>query len=195
MAAIIRTLIGLLAGRLCEHLITSLSHLHVAPSAGGRLATRRSFVRNATLGAVSIVLAEVVGGLVYLLWPLKTHGFGGELSVTSANIPEVNGAPFKYVPGKFYLIHTEEGLLALYWKCTHLGCTVPWNEGEQRFHCPCHGSIYLYNGVRVAGPAPRPLDLMPITVLESGDVMVNTNPNALVLRSEYRPEQATPYRA
>jgi cytochrome b6-f complex iron-sulfur subunit len=87
-----------------------------------------------------------------------------------------------------------EGLLALYWKCVHLGCTVPWKPDEEFqgnagvFHCPCHGSIYLRTGQNVAGPAPRPLDLMEIEL--TGDkVVVNTG--KITQRVQYVPEQTT----
>jgi cytochrome b6-f complex iron-sulfur subunit len=81
--------------------------------------------------------------------------------------------------GKFYLSHVPDGLVALYWKCAHLGCTVPWKPNEEFqgnvgiFRCPCHGSTYLRNGQNVAGPAPRPLDIMEITVA-GGRISVNT---------------------
>jgi cytochrome b6-f complex iron-sulfur subunit len=55
--------------------------------------------------------------------------------------------------------------------------------------------VYVYNGTRIAGPAPRALDLMPTTVDENGNVTVDTNPNTLVQRSEYTPADATPYPA
>jgi hypothetical protein len=35
---------------------------------------------------------------------------------------------------------------------------VLWIEASERFVCPCHGSVFDLEGVRVAGPAPRPLD-------------------------------------
>jgi hypothetical protein len=35
---------------------------------------------------------------------------------------------------------------------------VLWVEASERFICPCHGSVFDVEGVRVAGPAPRPLD-------------------------------------
>lgn len=81
--------------------------------------------------------------------------------------------------GKFYLAHVPEGLLALYWKCTHLGCTVPFKANEEFqgnygvFRCPCHGSIYLPNGVNVAGPTRRPLDLMEVQ-LSGNRIIVDT---------------------
>ncbi|MPZ53245.1 MAG: Rieske 2Fe-2S domain-containing protein, partial [Acidimicrobiia bacterium] len=50
------------------------------------------------------------------------------------------------------------GLMALYQRCVHLGCTVPWCESSQGFECPCHGSKYDMVGEYFAGPAPRNLD-------------------------------------
>ena len=36
----------------------------------------------------------------------------------------------------------EQGLVALYQRCVHLGCRVPWCQTSQWFECPCHGSKY-----------------------------------------------------
>ena len=59
----------------------------------------------------------------------------------------------------------------------------------QEYHCPCHGSIYTYEGVRIAGPAPRPMDYMTATVDEAtGDILVDTG--AINLRTDYSPDQA-----
>ena len=30
--------------------------------------------------------------------------------------------------------------------CTHLGCTIPWNEKENKFVCPCHLGIFSADG-------------------------------------------------
>lgn len=45
--------------------------------------------------------------------------------------------------------------------CPHLGCYYNWNDAQNRFMCPCHGSQYTFDGTHIAGPAPRGLDPLP----------------------------------
>lgn len=155
--------------------------------------SRRNFVRNATLSAIVIVLSQLTFGFLRFFWPNKTGAFGSVLTVGAADVPEVGAEPYRNTAGKFYLVNNEDGVLALYWKCTHLGCTVPWNAGEDRFHCPCHGSIFFRNGVKESGPAPRPMDIFPVTVTPTGDVQVDTG--SPTTRGDYDPSQTAPYPA
>ena len=46
--------------------------------------------------------------------------------------------------------------------CPHLGCKYSWNDAQQKFLCPCHGSVYSELGKHEAGPALRGLDPLPL---------------------------------
>ncbi len=195
MTPIARTLSGLAGGWIASQALGLTARLHAGPGGSRvkKLHSRRSFTRNAALGAAGIVSLELAVGTVYLLWPNKTGAFGGDISVSAENVPEVDGEPYRDALGKFFVVRTEDGVEALYWKCVHLGCTVPWVSGQSRFVCPCHGSVYLYNGNRESGPAARPLDAMPVTVNDNGSLSVSTNPGALIHRQTYQPEHASEY--
>ncbi|HYP61700.1 MAG TPA: Rieske 2Fe-2S domain-containing protein [Thermomicrobiales bacterium] len=189
MTSVVRTVAGVLGARALAHLTRAQRQ---DPAAVPKKLGRRSFVRNAALGGVVLNIGLLTGGLLRFLWPNKTGAFGKTLRVPATLIPPVDGQPYVDSAGKFYLVHTQDGVMALYWRCPHLGCTVPpWNPSEQAFHCPCHGSIYNYEGVRTGGPAPRPMDYMTTTVdSATGDLLVDTG--AINQRQDYQPSQATP---
>lgn len=149
--------------------------------------TRRDFLRWTVAGAGTFVLAESAAAFVAFYWPLKTGAFGSKITVDPSNIPPVDKDPIVNQEGRFWLINNHDGALALYWKCVHLGCTVPWNSSENDFHCPCHGSVYNRHGEHIAGPAPRALDYMEITI-EGGKVVVNSG--KITSRQDWKPSQS-----
>lgn len=73
-----------------------------------------------------------------------------------------------------------DGLLAVWAKCTHLGCTLQWrpnfefNGDKGWYRCACHSSTYTKAGVRVYGPAPRSLDTFEVRINRDGNVFVNS---------------------
>ena len=100
----------------------------------------------------------------------KTAAFGSKFEAGKVGDFEVGSMTY-FLDGRFYISRLPNGLLALYRKCTHLGCVVPWRPDEQsedslaasgRFNCPCHGSRFDRYGLVKGGPAPRPLDIFPI---------------------------------
>jgi len=63
--------------------------------------------------------------------------------------------------------------IALYQRCVHLGCTVPFRDDCNSFKCPCHGSHYNLDGEYLDGPAPRSLDRFAFH-FQGEDVIVDT---------------------
>ena len=98
------------------------------------------------------------------------------------------GTVTAFVRGRFYLARLADGsFLAISRQCTHLGCTVPWIAEENRFACPCHASAFDITGQVINAPAPRALDIYPISI-ENGNISVDTRQP--IRRSGYRKEQA-----
>lgn len=165
-------------------------------TAGGRVAppTRRDFLKWTFFGSLLAIVGGGVAAFLAYFYPKKTSTFGSKILLPGTVSDYPVGSVTRVREGKFYLSHVPEGLLALYWKCKHLGCTVPWKPDEDFqgnsgvFHCPCHGSIYLRTGQNVAGPAPAPLDLMETTVT-GGKIVVNTG--KITPRVRWEPAQAT----
>ncbi|MBY0491561.1 MAG: Rieske (2Fe-2S) protein [Gemmatimonadaceae bacterium] len=56
--------------------------------------------------------------------------------------------------------------------CTHLGCSVGHDAEQKRFHCPCHHGLFdVKTGEVLGGPPPRPLDSLPVKVVD-GEVFI-----------------------
>jgi Rieske Fe-S protein len=64
------------------------------------------------------------------------------------------------IRGEPCAVHRDEtgALLAVSARCTHLGCTVHFNEAELAWECPCHGSRFTVDGSVIQGPANEPLE-------------------------------------
>jgi cytochrome b6-f complex iron-sulfur subunit len=158
---------------------------------------RRQFFNRSIVAAQSLTLGAFSVAMIAFLWPSLSGGFGGKVKAGNKQdilgqiaekkqpfyVPEarayLNPYPEAALPAakKVYsdsiLPGMEAGLVALFQKCVHLGCRVPWCQTSQWFECPCHGSKYNRVGEKKGGPAPRGLDRFPIEV--DGDaVTINT---------------------
>ena len=136
--------------------------------------TRRDFLKTGIGALGGFALLEIGGASLAFLQPRNLDGgFGGVVTAGSADsFPTGSVTPFP--DGRFYLIRTREGgFLAVYQRCTHLGCTVSWEADQNHFFCPCHASSFDGHGAVENPPAPRPLDTFAVTIKE-GLVLVNT---------------------
>ena len=159
--------------------------------------TRRQFLNRGAVGMMMFSLSGFGAATIAFLWPGATTGFGSKIRAGPLNellnTIGTTKAPV-YVPeGRFYIAPypivdvskaekvyspsvTEgmrSGVVALYQKCPHLGCRVPWCKSAQWFECPCHGSKYNRVGEKKGGPAPRGMDRFAVAIA-GGQVVVDT---------------------
>jgi hypothetical protein len=79
-------------------------------------------------------------------------------------------------PVPIYIVNDpQQGVLAIYQRDSQSTCLVPWQEAEEHFIDPCHGSAYTYTGEYVRGPSLRNLDRFDVSINEQGEVMVDVN--------------------
>jgi cytochrome b6-f complex iron-sulfur subunit len=155
-----------------------------------RVKGRRSFLGLAWLAIGLAALGEALWIVVSFLKPRQQAPQGGEgLVVAGPSDAFAPGSVTAFPAGKFYLVRLQDGgFLALHRQCTHLGCSVPWDEAAGRFACPCHASAFDLRGDVLAPPAPRPLDLFAIRI-ENGIVKVDVR--VPLRRAAFEPSQVT----
>ena len=146
--------------------------------------SRRQFFNRALGGTFFTFLGLQVVYYLAFFWPKLSGGFGSDVdagavadvttqvfasdgSILPLFVPEARAyvVPAPTVSDQFAGKSVEAvGLMALFQRCVHLGCRVPWCGPSQGFECPCHGSKYNSIGEYFAGPAPRNLDRFAVEI-------------------------------
>jgi cytochrome b6-f complex iron-sulfur subunit len=164
--------------------------------------SRRQFFNRGILTGMLLGVSGFGAAALGFLWPgaSSAGGFGSKINI--GNKSDIDAAIAKQMPyynatAKVYinpypksalpkakkiyspliLAGMELGYVALYQRCVHLGCRVPWCQTSQWFECPCHGSKYNRVGEKRGGPAPRGLDRFPF-IISGGSVTVDTTGQA-----------------
>ncbi len=158
--------------------------------------SRRKVMLIGFWSAMGTLLLGIVYTMLDIVYPRGVSGFGSTVFVGAIEQLEP-GKKLHNLDAKAWIVRfdatqakrnpgAQEGsVIALYHKCVHLGCTVPFRPDFSRedprngetyagwFLCPCHGSTYSDAGVRVFGPAPRSLDTFDL-IIKDGKMTVNT---------------------
>ncbi len=141
----------------------------------GPAMSRRNFLKLGAAALGALAMLEIAAAGLIFLEPRSLEGeFGGVVTAGPADsFPP--GSITEFPAGRFFLIRAEDGgYLAVYRRCTHLGCSVSWEPSQNQFVCPCHGSHFDNVGDVVNPPAPRALDTFNI-LIEDGVVKVDTS--------------------
>ena len=167
--------------------------VEVSPEEAG--VTRRQFFNRAMLATFGAFVGALTLQSLAFLWPKLTGGFGSDVNagkvedllrktynddgtITPVYLPEAK-AYVVPAPDPLPAIYQGKnvvagGVFALYQRCTHLGCRVPWCGASQGFECPCHGSKYSVIGEYFTGPAPRSLDRFVVELNDADELIIKT---------------------
>jgi len=160
------------------------------PSVTSARLQRRQILRVGFAAAVALGVTELAAAIVPYIRVTRIIGLGAAVPVGNASdilkqFAATNDRPILFREGRFFLLHAPGGIIAAYRKCTHLGCTVPFNTAKDLFECPCHGSRFdKHTAVVVRTPAPKPLQLFHISESPSGALIVDTNPLNVIDRGD-----------
>jgi cytochrome b6-f complex iron-sulfur subunit len=150
-----------------------------------RNVSRREFLNYVWAGSLAIFMAASGGAMLAFAMPrFKAGEFGGTFTVgtVAEKLPAPDSPPVAYPDLRFWLVNVgpqeaakgggQEGLVALYRVCVHLGCLYAWVDSTVRFECPCHGSKYQEDGTYIEGPAPRDLDRFRVVITDGQGTLV-----------------------
>lgn len=93
---------------------------------------------------------ELVGGMINYLKQKPHDAKSTELQSIQprqGKIVEIDGKKFGVYrddKNQFHMVGAE---------CTHMKCIIKWNNDEQSWDCPCHGSRFTKEGTVLNGPA------------------------------------------
>jgi cytochrome b6-f complex iron-sulfur subunit len=158
--------------------------------------TRRQFFNRGILTGLALGVGGFGAASLAFLWPTGAGGSGTKVTVGSVDDVQKSiqdKQPFYNAAAKTYIqpypkadvkkaqkvyastivAGMAQGYVALYQKCPHLGCRVPWCQTSQWFECPCHGSKYNRVGEKRGGPAPRGMDRFVLAV-QGNNIVVDT---------------------
>jgi cytochrome b6-f complex iron-sulfur subunit len=136
---------------------------------------RRSFLDWGTAGMAALCSAVAVslGAVVRFLTPNVFYEPPQAFKIGNpGDFPF--GSPTFLADEKIFVFRDQsKGFAVASAVCTHLGCTVAHFSSDQRFHCPCHGSVFNADGTVQHGPAPRPLEWFEVTLARDGQLNVD----------------------
>ena len=153
-----------------EELMKKLSDLKIKPD---YLWSNIDIMTNDGLPYIGILKGNMLIGTGYNTWGLASGFLAGKILsdiVQGKNNryinlfdPRRNNAS-KFVGVVGNTIKNIEGYIRGYANtshktCPHLGCKLIYNEIEDTFDCPCHGSRFDNSGKCISGPANKNIDI------------------------------------
>jgi cytochrome b6-f complex iron-sulfur subunit len=142
---------------------------HEAHEAGPFTKNRRQFLFGFAGVVGALGAAEFAVPLLASFTPVQ-RGKPEPAVINFADVPENGFVSGVFAGYTFLAFNRKAGIECISLKCSHLGCTVKWNEAENKFKCPCHDGWFDEHGINKGGPPPAPLEKLVFKV--AGDKLI-----------------------
>jgi cytochrome b6-f complex iron-sulfur subunit len=126
---------------------------------------RRDFLAKSAIAAAGLVVLDGCGD--GQIGPTAV-ALGAGVTIALADFPDLaTVGRLVAIPGNRAVVRTSNGASSSAFQafsavCTHEGCLTEVNNN--RFECPCHGSVFAITGSVIRGPALAPLPTREVTV-------------------------------
>lgn len=100
----------------------------------GRI-TRKQFLLSFWWLAAGVLLLQIAGAIRWLLWPKRKEDVLNALNIPAGNIADYKiGDVVRFEDGKFFISKVSgDAVLAMSWRCTHLGCPSFWESDQESY--------------------------------------------------------------
>ncbi len=145
--------LGSLSGKILKDLIVSESSEYkelYSPARVKPVAGFTNFVKEA---------ADVTGEFIGKWFSHKKMGSLVELAPDEAKVVTFEGHTMALYKDKTGSLHAVNPA------CTHIKCSVAWNNSEKSWDCPCHGSRFSFDGEVLTAPAGKNLEIIELKEL------------------------------
>ncbi len=136
------------------------------PSLDGKI-ERRSFINILLKGGFIAWMGAILYPVIAYIVPPEAAG-GDVSSVKAATTDELepnSSKLFQFGRKPGLLLRLENGeYRAFVAVCTHLSCTVQYRKDMGLIWCACHNGRFNLSGMNIAGPPPRPLEVLDVHV-------------------------------
>jgi menaquinol-cytochrome c reductase iron-sulfur subunit len=155
---------------------------------GSKHLSRRDFIKTVSAAVGGFIgLSIGIPSVGYLLSPaLRENVAGKPVAIGNLqDIPVGKPYPFSFTITRvngwertassfsgFVLRKTEQEMVVLSSRCTHLSCRVTWSDEAAGYLCPCHDAMFDIEGKVVNGPPPEPLGHYEYEIAEDGTVFI-----------------------
>lgn len=139
-----------------------------ANECGGCDIGRRAFLRDAAVAAAALA---TIGSTASAMPVRMIEAISSSRAEVKYAIPAKDGVSIDK-DKEVILARNGKNVYAFALACPHQNTALRWNEGEHRFQCPKHKSLYSADGVYQSGRATRSMDRFAVAK-DGANIVVN----------------------